>query len=93
MSIRWLKGEQREMVLAYDSPAVAGKPARRLRALRAIRERKALSQEELAATAGLSRATVGALESQRSGAQYQTIRKLAQALGVEPSDLYGEPGA
>jgi transcriptional regulator with XRE-family HTH domain len=78
------------MVLTYDQPVVTGKPARRLRALRAIREKRVLSQEELARKASVSRMTVVALESQRSGAHYRTVRKLAEALDVEPSALYGD---
>lgn len=73
--------------IGYADPAVAGRPARRLPALRRLRERVALSQAELAEKAGLSRATVVSLESGRSGAQYATVRKIAQVLGVEPADL------
>ena len=55
--------------------------------LRRIRERQALSQAELAERSGVSPATIVSLESGRAGAQYGTIRKIAQALGVEPADL------
>ncbi len=51
-----------------------------------IRRRKLLSQVELAARAGLGKNTVLRLEN-GSGAQYGTVRKLAEALGVEPRDL------
>ena len=58
----------------------------KLSRLRAIRERKALTQDELAELAGVSRQTVikieGGLEPRPP-----TIRKLAAALGVEPQDL------
>jgi len=46
-----------------------------------------LSQAELAKRSGVSRATIVSIESGRAGAQYGTIRKSAQALGVEPADL------
>ena len=58
----------------------------KLSRLRAIRERKALIQDELAQLAGISRQTVvkveGGLEPRPP-----TIRKLAASLGVDPSDL------
>jgi transcriptional regulator with XRE-family HTH domain len=63
----------------------------RLTRLRAVRERKALTQEELANLAGVSRQTVlkieGGLEPRPP-----TIRKLAAALGVQPSDLMAPQG-
>lgn len=51
-----------------------------------IRERKALTQEELARKAGINRVTLARIEA---GAEPYppTTRKLADALGVEPSDL------
>jgi transcriptional regulator with XRE-family HTH domain len=52
--------------------------------------RDALSQEELRDLSGVSRATIADLEAGNRGAQPRTIRKLAEALGVEPDDLYGE---
>ena len=54
--------------------------------LRAAREAKVLSQDELAQKAGVSRITVSHLESGRD-AYPSTIRKLATALGVEPGTL------
>ena len=78
--------------VGYPERAVVGRPARRLKNLRRLREQRALSQAELAERAGLSRATVVSLESERAGAQYATIRKLAEVLNVEPADLLG-PGA
>jgi transcriptional regulator with XRE-family HTH domain len=63
----------------------------RLGNLRAIRERRVLSQVELAEISDVSRATVNALEAGKASAQPRTIRKLAKALGVDPLDLIGEP--
>ena len=58
----------------------------KLTRLRALRERKALTQDELADLAGVSRQTVvkieGGLEPRPS-----TVRKLAKALGVQPHEL------
>jgi transcriptional regulator with XRE-family HTH domain len=59
--------------------------------LREWRERATLSQEELKARSGISRATIADLEAGNRGAQPRTIRSLAAALGVEPADLYGDP--
>lgn len=54
--------------------------------LKALRERQALTQAELAARAGINRVTLARIEG---GAQPYpvTVRKLAAALGVEPADL------
>ena len=57
--------------------------------LRELREEKAYSQRELAARSGVGADTIYRLE--RSGASAKahprTVRKLAQALGVEPRVL------
>lgn len=59
--------------------------------LRRLREDRFLSHRELASIAGVSPTTVLTLE-QRDDVEPQrrTIRKLAKALGVEPSELLGE---
>jgi transcriptional regulator with XRE-family HTH domain len=59
--------------------------------LREWRARAALSQEELHDLSGVSRATIADLEAGKRGAQPRTIRKLAEALDVEPDHLYGGP--
>ena len=58
--------------------------------LRRARESKLLTQRELAAQSGIAQTTIARLESQQRPAQLSTVRKLAAALGVEPSDLMGE---
>jgi transcriptional regulator with XRE-family HTH domain len=58
----------------------------KLTRLKAVRQRKALSQQELAERAGINRVTLARIET---GAEPYpaTTRKLAQALGVEPEAL------
>jgi transcriptional regulator with XRE-family HTH domain len=58
--------------------------------LREWRERAALSQEGLEARSGVTRHTISNLERGVQRANPKTVRKLAEALGVEPGDLYGE---
>jgi len=55
--------------------------------LRVLRERAALSQEDLAKKAGVARATIADLEANKRPARPSTRRKLAEALGVEPAEL------
>jgi transcriptional regulator with XRE-family HTH domain len=55
--------------------------------LKALREEKVLSQRELARMANLAQGTVWRIEKGFSEVHPQTIRKLAQALGVEPKEL------
>ena len=55
--------------------------------LRGLRERAALSQEDLAKKAGVARATIADLEANKRPARPSTRRKLAEALGVEPAEL------
>jgi len=55
--------------------------------LRELREDRTLSARELAELAGVHINTVLRLENNQGGAQPRTIRKLAEALGVEPREL------
>jgi transcriptional regulator with XRE-family HTH domain len=57
--------------------------------LREARERALLTQEELAARAGVQPFTISRIERNRVEPRFRTIRKLASALGVEPQDLIG----
>lgn len=63
--------------------------------LRAVRIARALSQAELAQRSGVSRVSITRLESGEVDARFATIRKLAEALGVEPRELMApdEPAA
>ena len=54
--------------------------------LKKVRKQKMMTQQELADAAGVSRRGIINLESGHSG-QFRTIRALAEALGVEPSEL------
>jgi transcriptional regulator with XRE-family HTH domain len=55
--------------------------------LRALREVRFLSHRDLARRASVSPTTILNLEAERVEAQRRTIRKLAEALDVEPHEL------
>ena len=55
--------------------------------LRRLRDERYLSQAELALKAGVSKNTLVRLENDKTVAIPRTVRKLAQALGVQPHDL------
>lgn len=59
----------------------------KLSRLRPTRERKALSQRELAALAGMTHTQISRIETGLSEPYPSTVRKLAAALGVDPTDL------
>ena len=62
-----------------------------MRELREIRLRRGLSQADLSATTGVAEFTISEIESgKRANPRPSTLRKLAQGLGVEVTDLYGE---
>lgn len=52
-----------------------------------MRERKLLTQGELADKAKVSPTTVSRLENLHAEAELRTVRKLAEALGVAPEEL------
>jgi transcriptional regulator with XRE-family HTH domain len=58
--------------------------------LRELRKHQVLSMRELEERSGVSYNTIWRLEAGRQGAQPRTIRKLAEALGVEPHELIEE---
>jgi transcriptional regulator with XRE-family HTH domain len=58
--------------------------------LKKARTRRLLTQEELAEKAGISAATVVNIERDNQEPQFRTIRKLAKALDVDPTELVGE---
>jgi transcriptional regulator with XRE-family HTH domain len=55
--------------------------------LRRLRRERALSQRELSRMTGIAFDTISRLETGKQRAQPRTIRKLAEALGVEPREL------
>ena len=55
--------------------------------LREVREDRTLSIRELAELAGVHYNTILRLENNKGGAHPRTIRRLAEALGVEPREL------
>lgn len=57
--------------------------------LRTIRTRRLLTQKELAAKVGVRWQTISEIESGRQQPRFSTIRALAAALDVEPSELTG----
>jgi transcriptional regulator with XRE-family HTH domain len=58
--------------------------------LKELRRERVLSLRELEERSGVSYNTIWRIEDGRQGAHPQTIRKLAEALGVEPSELVKE---
>lgn len=57
--------------------------------LRTIRTRRLLTQKELAAKIGVRWQTISEIESGRQTPRFSTIRALAAALEVEPTELTG----
>ena len=55
--------------------------------LRELRKERVLSLRELEERSGVSYNTIWRIEDGRQGAHPRTIRKLAEALGVEPAEL------
>lgn len=60
----------------------------RLKNLRRLRERKALTQQEVADLAGISLGSYCCLERLENGPRPTTARKLAEVFGVEPYELW-----
>jgi transcriptional regulator with XRE-family HTH domain len=58
--------------------------------LKELRRERVLSLRELEERSGVSYNTIWRLEDGRQGAHPRTVRKLAEALGVEPADLLTE---
>src|SRR3712207_5128492 len=58
--------------------------------LRNVRTRRLLTQDELADKAGVSQSTIANIERNNAEPHFRTIRKLAKALDVDPSELLGE---
>jgi len=59
--------------------------------LRRLRERRLLTQAELGDLAGVNRDQVSRIERDEVDPRFSTIRKLAAALDVDPSELVEDP--
>jgi transcriptional regulator with XRE-family HTH domain len=55
--------------------------------LRRLRTERALSQEDLERMTGIAASTISNLERGKRSAQHRTLRRLAEALGVDPREL------
>jgi transcriptional regulator with XRE-family HTH domain len=55
--------------------------------LKQLRMERALSQDDLERMTSVAQATISALEHGKRPARPSTLRKLAEALGVEPKEL------
>lgn len=60
------------------------------RKLKEARVRRLLTQEQLAEKAGVSPSTIVNIERDQTAPHFRTIRKLAQALDVDPTSLFGQ---
>ena len=58
--------------------------------LKNLRIRRALTQQELADRAGVSSNALNRIELNKAEPHMSTLRKLAQALDVDPTELVGE---
>ncbi len=58
--------------------------------LREVRTRRLLTQDELADKAEVSQSTIANIERDNAEPQFRTIRKLAKALDIEPTELLGD---
>jgi transcriptional regulator with XRE-family HTH domain len=56
-------------------------------ALRALRHRASLTQEELAARSGIDVTYVSQVENGRRGVRWHTVMRLLRAMGMRVSDL------
>ncbi len=52
-----------------------------------MRDQRALTQEELAETVGITLAALSRIERNNAESRPKTRRKLAEALGVDPAEL------
>lgn len=59
----------------------------KLTRLKDVRQRKALTQQQLAERAGVNRVTIARIEGGKDDPFPTTVRKVADALGVEPETL------
>ncbi len=58
--------------------------------LNTLRIRRALTQQELAEKAGISKTALNRIELNKAEPHMSTLRKLANTLDVDPTELLGE---
>jgi transcriptional regulator with XRE-family HTH domain len=58
--------------------------------LKEIRTRRLLTQTELAEKSGVNPTTIVRVERNQAEPHFRTIRRLAKALNVDPTELLGE---
>jgi transcriptional regulator with XRE-family HTH domain len=58
--------------------------------LKEARTRRLLTQDELAEKAGVSQSTIANIERNNAEPQFRTIRKVAKALEVDPTELLAD---
>ena len=58
--------------------------------LKTLRIRRALTQQELADRAGISSNALNRIELNKAEPHMSTLRKLAKALDVDPTELLGD---
>jgi transcriptional regulator with XRE-family HTH domain len=58
--------------------------------VRALRQERNLSQEELAHLAGVDRTYVGGIERGERNLSLLNVKRLADALGLSPKDLFDD---
>ena len=88
----WLVAESLPWLARGDTVLVPPRPrgdavAMYLTKLLQVRERKFLSQQELADLTGMSKPNISRLETGKQQAYPRTVRRLAEALGVAPEEL------
>jgi transcriptional regulator with XRE-family HTH domain len=81
------------MFTVRDSPSMIDKSLKNFgKRVRELRERSGLSQEALAAKAGIHRTYMGGIERGERNLCLKNILRLAAAIGVPPGDLFEETG-
>lgn len=60
--------------------------------IKKVRQQKKIRQIDLAKSAGVSQPFLSDLENNRRGAKEETMRRIAEALGVEVKDIVKEAG-
>ena len=60
--------------------------------IKKVRQQKKIRQIDLARCAGVSQPFLSDLENNRRGAKEETMRRIAEALGVEVKDIVKEAG-